>query len=661
MKKSVSPRHSWWTLIVFVETFFASIYFGGVAFSQMSDIAGRVQVSEDDLRRRRLEESQIQKAFEQPPKITIGDLIPDLPDLGERAHDKIIPLQSVSFTPSSRILSSQELNRITARYTAREKVSLTELFEMVREIDALYDEKKVIGRATIPPQDVRSGTVTVELVEGRYGNIKIVQDPLTPKHRKTGRTIFDQVSPISAHNSLLHPFLMWGKPVYSALTFEAPTFKKKSQSSSKLRVGSLIRTEELENKILRFNMLYDAKLTAELEPGKNAGESDLVFKLHPAKPFDLAMWIDNFGRPSTGVWRFNSMLQLRNLTGLGDSWTANFVKSFVEEGTANAYVGGRIPIHRSGTMATTSFEYGNYSLVSGPFSVLEIDGWSRRSTFGLTQPLIVEQKRLLKAYLISSFYQSQNYFDGFPQQRSIVQSVTAGLTREKFGEKSYRMFDISFVSGVEVDARSNSQNYNLMRGSVLRVYKFSETWSILGRATGQWGWKTYLPSIEQFQMGGMSSVRGFTEGMLAGDSGYYLNGELHKQLFEWRGRSYIPSVGSLIEKLCSRDQSPNPCGPCTTQPGNSGYGHHPHLCPKHRVTSTLSTFAFVDHGGVFPFKGANVGVEPDDFLFSVGQGLNYSHGPHLQGRLTMSLPLRKNDLDLDYKSVRLNLFVQYQF
>ena len=47
------------------------------------------------------------------------------------------------------------------RYTSEEKISLRDLYEMLTEIDKLFDERNVLGRAVLPAQEVEDGIVRV--------------------------------------------------------------------------------------------------------------------------------------------------------------------------------------------------------------------------------------------------------------------------------------------------------------------------------------------------------------------------------------------------------------------------------------------------------------------------------------------------------------------
>ncbi len=121
------------------------------------------------------------------------------------------------------------------------------------------------------------------------------------------------------------------------------------------------------------------------------------------------------------------------------------------------------------------------------------------------------------------------------------------------------------------------------------------------KGSGQLSTVSLLPSPEQFQIGGMSTVRGYPEGMLIGDHGDLVSAELNFPL-------------------------PLP------EPEVLGFS------PR----KALQGFVFADHGGAFPYKGNNESINKNDFLtgVNVGVGLNLNFTKYLSGKVSMGVPLQ---------------------
>ncbi len=110
------------------------------------------------------------------------------------------------------------------------------------------------------------------------------------------------------------------------------------------------------------------------------------------------------------------------------------------------------------------------------------------------------------------------------------------------------------------------------------------------RLSGQVTPDKNLPTVEQFSLGGMSSVRGYMNGLLQGDKGYLLSAEWSKPLSD-------RTMGLI----------------------------------------------FIDHGGAFPYKGNNKAIDSNDFLTSFGVGVTRKFSPENVVKLALGLPLQHQD------------------
>jgi hemolysin activation/secretion protein len=102
-----------------------------------------------------------------------------------------------------------------------------------------------------------------------------------------------------------------------------------------------------------------------------------------------------------------------------------------------------------------------------------------------------------------------------------------------------------------------------------------------------------LPSSEQFSLGGKSTVRGYTQGKLTGDQGYYIRLGLSTSL-----------------------------------------------------TERVNSFIFLDHGGAYPYKGNEESVDEENYLTGTGFGISSNFTENISGRFALGLPL---DLEEDPK------------
>lgn len=128
-----------------------------------------------------------------------------------------------------------------------------------------------------------------------------------------------------------------------------------------------------------------------------------------------------------------------------------------------------------------------------------------------------------------------------------------------------------------MDAGCNPIHDTIYSGSLIRLQKFRAAGNLLFRSRWQLSNADDLPSFEQIIIGGVASVRGYTEGFSAGDKGYALTAEYVYPL---------GFVGGWVQ--CS------------------------------------NVITFFDTGAAFPFREDDgAGSESEDFIASVGVGLDF--------------------------------------
>ena len=87
-------------------------------------------------------------------------------------------LRDVLITPS-KVLTAEELDAIKSPYIGRE-ADVKTLYALVTEINALYGKKGYITcRAFLLDQKIIDGKVTVTLIEGTVGNVKVENNRYT--------------------------------------------------------------------------------------------------------------------------------------------------------------------------------------------------------------------------------------------------------------------------------------------------------------------------------------------------------------------------------------------------------------------------------------------------------------------------------------------------
>lgn len=541
----------------YISSLLASLSFAAqAAVLPGTDPAAVQRLDQDRLDRYQQEES-LQKAVPIVPEITVLEQ----ESATKVASDvKNIPVSQFDVDHSD-LLSADEIKFVLAPYQGR-YVSLKELFEAVGKLNQLYDTKNIkTARAILPPQEVKDGTVKIQLIEARLGGIII-----------------------SGLKSVRSDFV-------------ADRIHMKS--------GDLISVTQLEDDLIRFNALYEPKLRADVSAGAEVGKTDITVEVQEPQKYHLTTFADNAGRDTVGEGRIGAIYRVNNLLGVNDSIQV------VATGTSGSRSYGfsySIPVSSNDMRLDVAYNYGKIKVVNGPFVPLDITGNSRDLTVGLTQPFLVGINRQWAAYSRLSSRNSISQFSGFTQQDLSLEVIALGLS----GEAHYNSYAWSLDSSLNFGTKSfgGDEQFSYYRANASRVDRLTDRLQLLTKAGLQYSFSQVIPSGEQFQVGGLYSVRGFSEGLLSGRNGYFGSAELRAAL--------------------------------NAPPQDSITGFPP----------LVQALVFLDHGAALPYRPGQ-STTKDDYLSGAGVGLMMDFGSRISTRLTFAYPLDNNPSELNRRSPRI--------
>jgi len=491
------------------------------------------------------------------------------PAPGVTPQDAAITLQVKAIQlDASEILSSEELAAITAPLIGRE-VSLAQLKNAIAAINGLYREKGFItAKAFLPPQKVEGGIVKVRLVEGHIGEVTV-----TGNHRTRQAYIDRRLD---------------------------------------LTPGDLLYLRRLERDLHRFNATNDAVLRSSLAPGSEFGLTDVLIEVAEPPPVQTTFFSDNTGTESVGTERFGFMLNLRNEFNSGERILAG---GNLARDTEGAFASVDVPITRSGTRFSFSFDYSNVEVEKGPLSDLDIVGESRNIDLAIKQPVITEARKTLFVNPGFRASKTRTRFDGVPIFENTLRAFVLGADLQEADERGQWYANAELLKAVKMF--SGDTSFWKFAGNVTRVERYRSGAVGVFRGRMQLADQHNLPSSEQFQLGGQSTVRGFREGLLSGDKGYLVSAELMFPL-----------------------------------PGLQRFGP---IDFHGRATGSV----FVDHGGAFPFKGDGQGSTHEDYLTGAGVGLSFPLGKRTSARVSYAFQL--SDPYEDQRRGRVHFSLQTTF
>jgi hemolysin activation/secretion protein len=517
----------------------------------------RVQRLDQDRLDRYQQEESLRKALPIVPEITV----PEQESAARQASDiKNIPLSRFDIDHSD-LLSADEIDQVLSPYLGRD-VSLKELFEAVAKLNQLYAAKNIkTARAILPPQEVTDGVVKIQLIEARLGGIVI-----------------------SGLNSVRTDFI---------------------EDRIHIKPGDLISVTQLEQDLVRFNSLYESKLRADVRAGAEVGKTDISIEVQEAKKYYLTTFADNAGRNTVGENRVGAIYRVNNLLGINDSI------QLVATGTSGSRSYGfsySLPVSRNDMRLDVSYNYGKIRVVNGPFVPLDITGNSRDLSVGLTQPFSVGVNRQWAAYSRLSFRNSISQFSGFTQQDLGINVLAVGLS----GEAHYDSYAWALDNSLNVGTKSlgGDAQFSYYRASASRVDRLSDRIQLWTKAGLQYSFSQVIPSGEQFQVGGLYSVRGFSEGLLYGRNGYFGSVELRAAL-----------------------NAPSPLSSTGLPP-------------------LVQVLAFLDHGAALPYRPGQATTK-NDYITGAGVGLMMDFGSRISTRLSIAYPLDNNPNEQNPRSPRI--------
>ncbi|MEC4853788.1 MAG: ShlB/FhaC/HecB family hemolysin secretion/activation protein, partial [Jaaginema sp. PMC 1079.18] len=294
-----------------------------------------------------------------------------------------------------------------------------------------------------------------------------------------------------------------------------------------------LNTNELEAqlRLLRNDPLL-ANIEATLRQGETPLGSILAIRVEPTKNVTGLASIDNYSPPSVGSERLTLQGSYRNLSGLGDSLTANY-KTTLQGGSQTLEFLYRLPLNpMDGTLQLrTSLNWNN--VIQPEFRVFEIGGSSQLYEISFRQPLIRTPQEEFALSIAYAYQTGQTFTFAGPTPFGFGPNAEGISTTSviKLGQ-DYVWRDISGAWALRsqfnigtgfLGATANAEpipdgHFFSWLGQVQRVQVFSADHFAIASFDLQLATDSLLSS-QQFVVGGGQSVRGFRQNVRAGDNG----------------------------------------------------------------------------------------------------------------------------------------------
>jgi hemolysin activation/secretion protein len=406
--------------------------------------------------------------------------------------------------------SDQEIAEVTAPFTNR--TLLTEDLERLRlSLTLLYINKGYLtSGAIIPDQDVMSGVITVQIIEGKLTRIDV----------------------------------------------EGNRWFRSSYLSDRLSLG--IRTPVTLNPLQEQMQILQQdrrieRINAELRPDDQRGDSLLHVRVKDRNPFHASMAVNNYQTPLVGEIRGVGTLVNDNLTGRGDPLSISYGQSSGAYPIVDASYA--LPFNRYGTTFSPYYRRYGFRLIEPPFSPLNIKTNSEIIGMSLRHPIYKTVTDEVALSIIGEHLFTQSFlFNGTPDEMTFnsfpgFQNGAATVSALRFAQDwTHRTLDTVLavrsrfsvgvnVLGATINANPDTPDGQFFSwlGQVQGIKQFGEQllgMQLLGRMDLQVTNSPLFP-VEQVALGGRYTVRGYREVTTLRDNSFIASVEPRFPLVRW--------------------------------------------------------------------------------------------------------------------------------
>lgn len=388
-----------------------------------------------------------------------------------------------------------------------------------------------IASAVIPPQNMAGGTVRVALLRGKIRDIKL-------------------------------PNARW---------FSQSLLREKLR----LERGEAVKISELDRAINWTNSNPFRRVRVHIQP-VDAGEADIIVGVEERLPVRLTASYDNTGNEILGENRYTAGVTFGNAWGKDHQATYQFITSD-DIGIFRAHaVDYRIPLRWRHVLNFS----GSYVLASPTF----FDGYftQKGESINAEAKYIIPFRHQgwrgeLSGALTFKETNNNLEFGGTPQLSATINVLTGTFAAAAIREdkRGHWLISTTLVgSAGDFNSRSTRDRFDTSRlganpnfyyaqVSGQRVTNLTPRLTSTARGLFQLA-STNLVPTEQFSLGGLSTVRGYEERILTGDTGYSLTHELQYRLnpltlgkrlpkMDWAGL-FFADYGRVMQKSPLRGQ-----------------------------------------------------------------------------------------------------------
>ena len=403
------------------------------------------------------------------------------------------------------LISTADLQAVLSPWL-NQTLGFADLQKAAEALAAEYRRQGWLARPQLPAQDVSQGVVTIEIIEGKLGQVRVDDDGQALRADR-------------------------------AMVSEMMTARQKP--------GAPLNLDNLERSTNILNDTPGLAVTTILTPGKDKGESDAVVKVQDKPLFSGSVALDNQGARSTGSDKLTFSGNFDNPLGLGDQIATNANSSDGSDYYKAAY---SRPFGHDGLRLGASASLMRYKLV-GDMASVQAKGDAK--VFGVNGSYPLLRSSAHNATLSAALDQKAYYNEanGSVTSDKHIHTTVLALTGDALdaaGQGGMTLWGVNLTIGsVDLSAAPTNEAadsdgagktgpntrgaYTKLGYNLARLQRLSDTFTLWASLNGQWTDKN-LDSSEKLTLGGPSGVRAYPVVEGSGDEGYTATLELRYSL-----------------------------------------------------------------------------------------------------------------------------------
>ncbi len=396
---------------------------------------------------------------------------------------KCFPLKKIEENSIS-LISDKDKQEIFDKFIGK-CVTLSDLINLSNMLTSVYIDKGYItSKVYLPPQNISSGTVKLQAIEGRINSIK-------PDKRYINIVFLDKKD----------------KP---------------------------LNLRDLETSIKLINRLPSNHATMKLKPAEKVGYSDIIINNKKTKRVNANIALNNFGTDKTGKVQGSFSLSIDDIFGIDDEFSINLNgtnKEFQDENSKGNSFSYSFPTGHF--LNTLSYQKTSYKeLVLASITSYKSNGYTKSYEYNLEHELFHDQFNSINAKGFIKHTKNRNFIAGALIDISSYNLSSTGLNLEYLHRTKsfYSLLSFGFKKGVNWFGVSNPTDLDekyLLFNVDLTLQKNFHLFNYALTLHSQYTHYN-LFSKDQISIGGAYSVRGYQEEGLNGNSGYYVRNEFSK-------------------------------------------------------------------------------------------------------------------------------------